>query len=178
MARARRIQVAGGLYHLTTRAKTALFRSDEDRRFFLSRFQEVVARRLWTCHTYCLMTTHYHLLVMTPEPDLAAGMQRLNGDYASYFNDRYSEWGHVFAARYSSTLIQGDGHLLELVRYIALNPVRAGICRNPATWRWSSYPAALGVARPLPFLSLDYVQALFGKDLEQVRGRLRSFVEG
>lgn len=105
-------------------------------------------------------------------------MQRLNGRYAQGFNDRYLDFGHVFSGRYYSVLVESEGHLLELVRYLALNPVRAAICRTPHSWRWSSYPAALGL-RPAPgFLTVDWVLGLFGQDLERARKRLREFVEG
>jgi putative transposase len=166
------------MYHLTTRAKGAIFTDDEDRGFFLGQLRRVIRRHAWVCHAYCLMTTHYHVLVMTPEPDLARGMHRLNGSYAQYFNERHAAWGHVFAGRYGSVLVEGEGHLLELFRYIALNPVRAGACRAPSSWHWSSYAAAIGVGRQEPFLSLDFVHGLFGDDLEKARGRLKIFVEG
>ena len=177
VARAPRNQVAGGLYHITTRAKGEIFLDDDDRTSFLATLRHVVRRHEWICHSYCLLSTHYHLLVSTPNPDLAAGMQRLNGRYAQGFNDRYLDFGHVFSGRYYSVLVESEGHLLELVRYLALNPVRAGICRTARSWRWTSYPAALGL-RPVPgFLTLDWVLSLFGQDLERARERLREFVE-
>lgn len=178
MARASRIQVAGGLYHVSTRAKSQIFLDDDDRTSFLTTLRHVVRRHTWICHSYCLLSTHYHVLVSTPNPDLAAGMQKLNGRYAQGFNDRYLDFGHVFSGRYHAVLVESEGHLLELVRYLALNPVRAGICRTACSWRWSSYPAALGLRRVPDFLTLDPVLNLFGHDLERARERLREFVEG
>ena len=162
---------------MTTRSKTTIFLGDDDRLDFLRRLDGVIRRHSWVCQAYCVLSTHYHLLVTTPNPDLAAGMQRPNGAYASQFNDRYGDFGHVFAGRYHSTLVEGDGHLLELFRYIALNPVRAGLCKRPASWLWSSYPIALGMQPAPRFLDLGGVFRLFGRDLERARERLRAFVE-
>ena len=177
VARAPRIQIAGGLYHVTTRAKSEIFLDDDDRTSFLATLRHVIRRHGWICHSYCLLSTHYHVLVSTPNPDLPEGMQRLNGRYAQGFNDRYLDFGHVFSGRYYSVLVESEGHLLELVRYLALNPVRAGICRTPRSWRWSSYASALGLRPVQSFLSLDWVLSLFGQDLERARERLREFVE-
>jgi len=90
-------------------------------------------------HAHCLMTNHFHLLIETPGLTLSAGMQRLNSEYASYFNERFSLVGHLFQQRFESRLIEGDRHFAEVLRYIALNPVRAGLCEHPSEWRWSSF---------------------------------------
>ena len=106
----------------------------------------VVSGYGWECHAYCLMGTHFHLLVTTPHPNLAAGMQRLKGAYAQAFNHGRRRSGHLFQGRYHAVLVESDGHLLELYRYIALNPVRAGLCDRAIDWSWGSYPAAVGTA--------------------------------
>jgi putative transposase len=126
-------------------AKRPIFLDRNDRELFMSILATVVRRHAWSCTAYCLMTTHYHLLVKTPEPDLAAGMQRLNGCYATSFNHRHGTSGHVLGGRYHAELIETDGHLLETCRYIALNPVRAGLCDEPESWRWGSYRGAIGL---------------------------------
>ena len=137
---------------------------------------DVVARYDWTCHAFCLMTSHYHLVVRTPNPDLARGMQRLNGSYAASFNRRHGEEGHVFFRRYASRLVQTEAHLLEVFRYVALNPVRAGICRDPADWPWSFYRSVVGRAPRPDFLAADWLLMLFGNDAERARDRFRDFV--
>ncbi len=98
----------------------------------------------WRCLAYCVMPNHYHLLIQTPAPTLSAGMHRLNGMYASRFNATYEHTGHVFQGRFHAELVRSDEHLLEALRYIALNPVRALLARSPEHWRWSSYRATAG----------------------------------
>lgn len=173
------MQIAGAAYHVTARgvARLPLFRDDDDRITFLKKLAEVCHRQDWLCHAYCLMSTHYHLLIRTPEPDLARGMQRLNGQYGQGFNRKHGSSGHVFESRYFSVLIERDAHLVELCRYLALNPVRAGACRDPASWRWSSYAAVLGRAPCPSFLAHEWLLSLFGANRGRARARLRAFVE-
>jgi putative transposase len=157
--------------------KQAIFRDDDDRASFLSLLETVVRRHDWSCLAFCLMTTHYHLVVRTPETNLAVGMQRLNSNFAQGFNRKHGETGHLFERRYHAVHIERDSHLLELYRYIALNPVRAGLCSRPEAWSWASYPALVGLA-PLPtFIATDWVLVYFGSDPERARERLRAFVE-
>jgi putative transposase len=113
-----------------------------DRHRFLELLAEVVARYEWRCDAYCLMGTHFHLILYTVKPTLSAGMRRLSGAYAQWFNWKYSRHGHLFAGRFSSRHITEDAHLLEAHRYVALNPVRAEHCDDPADWRWSSLSRA------------------------------------
>jgi putative transposase len=179
MPRTARLVAPGMTYHLTTLGTGGepIFRSQRDREYFLDLVASVVDRLRWTCLSYCLMTTHYHLVVRTAENDLDRGMHRLNACHAQSFNRRYKRRGHLFAERFHSELIRRNGHLLESIRYVANNPVRAGICRAPEHWRWSSYAAAIGLAEPLPFVSEYEVLALFGRDAALARRRLRRFVE-
>jgi hypothetical protein len=122
------------------------------------------------------MTTHYHLLVRTPSPDLARGMQYLNACYAQGFNRRHGEIGHRLERRYRSTLIDSDAHALESLRYLALNPVRAGACRAPEQWKWSSYAAVTGRAPAPQFLAVDVVLGYFGSNRTKARRRFEAFV--
>jgi putative transposase len=170
----------GGIYHVITSAVDecpAAFRKDGDRLHFLQLLEHVVSRYRWLCQAYCLLGTHYHLLVQTPEPDLSRGMQRLNGGYAQGFNRRYERRGHLFGDRFYSVAVKSDGHLLELSRYIALNPVRAGLCARPEQWEWSSYAATIGLRAPVSFLDRDGVLARFGRTGNVAQSRLRAFVE-
>jgi putative transposase len=175
-----RIQAADAVYHLIGRGNSGLpiFLDDRDRRLFLLLLGLAIDRYGWHCYGFCLMTTHYHLLVMTPEPNLARGMQWLNSVYAQRFNKRHAHAGHVFRGRYHSTLVEREGHLVELHRYLPLNPVRAGACKSPREWLWSSYPAVIGLVRPPSFLDVPAVLELFGGDEKVARKRFVAFVEG
>jgi len=173
-----RIQAPGAYYHITASGNTkrTLFRDDKERVDFLDLLADVVAARGWLCRSYCVLSTHYHLLVETPEPDLAAGMQSLNGRYGQRVNWRRGEKGHVFQARYHSVLVETDGHRLELHRYIALNPVRAGLVASPEDWPWSSYCGLLEFTRPPAFLDVAGALQDFAMPIAEARRRLRRFV--
>jgi putative transposase len=173
------VQFPQATYHVTARAvaRRALFRQDDDRSIFATLFERVVDRRGWICHSGCLLTTHYHLLIRTLDADLAAGMQWLNSAFARTFNLRYGESGHVFEARYSSELILTDEHFLAAIRYIALNPVRAGLCDCPEEWVWSSYGASFNRSAPWPFPLSDQLLAHFGTTRSSALAAVRRFVE-
>ena len=178
MPRSPRLQIAGGLYHLGTRGvrRNRIYGNAADYELFGSIFGRVVERFGWRCHTYCLMPNHYHLLVETPAPNLSAGMQRMNSTYAQWFNELYGFTGHVFERRFFSRLIENTYDLLELVRYVVLNPVRAGLGAEASDWTWSSYCALAGEA-PVPrFLTSDWVLSLFGRDMQRARESFRTFV--
>jgi len=163
MPRPHRQQEAGGVYHVTARGnrRQPIFVTDRDREFFVALLERVIARMKWRCLAYCLMGNHFHLALETPEPNLAEGMRRLNGVYAQDFNQRHRLSGHLFQGRYGSTAITREAHLLEVVRYIALNPVRARFCDAPADYRWSSHAALAGV-RDDPLVAVDRALAYFG----------------
>ena len=139
-----------------------MFVDEADYLTFLHWLEQTVTRQGWLCHAFCLMSNHYHLLLETFGPDLGAGMLLLNGSYARYFNNRHGAVGHVFQGRYRAESVTRDGHLLETCRYIALNPVRAGLAARPFDWRWSSYRATAALGRRPPFLFVDLVRELFG----------------
>jgi len=170
MARPHRLLAAGLLYHVTARgnAKAPTFVTDADYEVFLSGL--AVARHLdgLLCHAYCLMENHYHLLVETPRANLDDAMQRLNGTYATRFNRHHERKGHVFQGRYGAKLITDDDYALTVVRYIAANPVRAGMCAAPDEWPWSSYAASAGLVAPQPFLT-SRVIGWFGDPAEYRR---------
>ena len=166
------------MYHLTARANIGrvVFENDGERKQFLAVLAATVNRYEWSCRAYCLLSTHYHLLMSTPRPDVAAGMQYLNGRYAQWVNSSRDERGHLFDARYHSAPVESEGHALELHRYIALNPVRARLVSTPEEWRWSSFRAVLGLERPLGLLDVGAVFEEFGPTLVAARRRLRGFV--
>jgi hypothetical protein len=124
------------------------------------------------------MGTHYHLIVETPEPNIAVGMKRLNWLYSRTFNDRHGTKGHLFESRYGADVIQSHEHFLRAFRYVVLNPVEAGIVRSPVEWQWSSYAATIGLARRPQFLTTHFVLESFGRDPLMARRQLRWVVEG
>jgi putative transposase len=178
MPRSRRTLIPGGIYHVMNRGnrKQPIFLSDTDWILFLEITKKIATRRHWAIHGYCLMQNHYHLLVETPEPDLSAGMQAINSEYAQWFNRGYGFVGHVFQGRFNAVLVESDWHLVELARYIAMNPVRAGLCHSPSEWRWSSYCDAVG-GRGRSLLDATSVLRFFGGDEDRAREAFRRFVE-
>ncbi|MBT3372993.1 MAG: transposase [Rhodospirillaceae bacterium] len=164
MARPLRIEYPGAVYHVTSRgnggADIAL--DDGDRADFTALLGEAVARFGWLCHAYCLMDNHYHLLIETPKANLSRGMRQLNGVYTQNHNRRRRRTGHVFQGRFKAILVERDAYLLELARYVVLNPVRAGMVKAAEDWSWSSYRATSG-AGPVPgWLSVDWLRGQFG----------------
>jgi putative transposase len=131
---------------------------------FIAFVAQAVHRHRWICMAYCLMTNHFHLVLSLSGSNLSKGMHRINGVYARRFNERHGHRGHLFEARYSSTLIETEEHLLDAIRYVTLNPVTAGLCDDPAEWPWSSFRATAGL-EPCPrFLAAARVRRLFGRE--------------
>jgi REP element-mobilizing transposase RayT len=155
MARPLRPEAPGRIFHITTRAtwRRQLFVDDRDREAFLELLERVVRRYGWQVLGWCLLGTHYHLLVRTPKPNLGDGMRDLNGIYAREFNERHGWFGSVLAERYTDRVIRSDEHLVNAHQYIALNPVHAGIVERPEQWRWSSHAALAGLVRRPLFLA-------------------------
>jgi putative transposase len=165
MARPLRLEFAGALYHVTSRGNRQedIYEDDNDRSAFISVFADVTASHNWRCHAYCLMNNHYHLLIETPEANLSRGMRQLNGVYTQRFNRSHSRTGHVFQGRYKAILVEKENYLLELSRYIVLNPVRAGMARSAREWPWSSYRATAGQTQIPDFLVTERILSAFGK---------------
>jgi len=164
MARPLRIEFEGALYHVTSRGnkKEAIYLNDMDRLIFLKVLSDVCQRYNWVCHAYCLMTNHYHLLIETPDANLSVGMRHLNGVYTQKFNFHHGRVGHVYQGRYKGILVEKEAHLLELARYVVLNPVRARMVSEAEDWRWSSYRATSGMVKSPGFLSVDWLLSVFG----------------
>jgi len=166
------------MYHLTSRgnARAAIFCDDADRLEFLGVLGNIVEQYNWCCHSYCLMDNHYHVLVETPDANLSAGMRQLGGIYTQKFNRRHNQVGHVFQGRYKSILVEKYNYLLELCRYIVLNPVRARLVASPADYSWSSYGATAGLTNKVPFLCTDWILSQFGNNRETAQDQYRDFV--
>ncbi|MCJ7745954.1 MAG: transposase [Actinobacteria bacterium] len=156
--------------------KQKIFLDDRDRAVFLSMLASVVERHSWICFAYCLMNNHYHLLIETPNANLSEGMRNLNSAYSQGFNKKHDLVGHVMQGRYKSPLVKNDNHMLELTRYIVLNPVRSGLAREPGQWRWSSYCATAGLSPVPTFLRTDNILGLFSKDRDEARKAYIRFV--
>jgi len=173
MARPLRIEFPGALYHVTSRgnARAPIFLEDCDRRLILRILSDVVARYRWVCHAYCLMTNHFHLLIETPEANLSRGMRQLDGLYTQRFNRAHERVGHILQGRFGAVLVERDAHLLELARYVVLNPVRAGLVATAEAYPWSSLRATIGLAPAPEWLSTGALLARFGS-----RARYLEFV--
>ena len=149
MARPLRIEFPGALYHVTARGdrQEPIYEDDDDRKVFLDLLGKVIVEWNWVCQAYCMMGNHYHLLVETPDGNLAKGMRQLNGVYTQLSNRRHQRVGHLFQGRYKAILVDRDEYLLELGRYVVLNPVRARLVKRVEDWPWSSYRSMVGQAR-------------------------------
>ena len=178
MSRPLRLEFPDALYHVTARGdrREDIFEDDLDRRAFLDTLGAVVGQFNWLCYAYCLMDNHYHLLVQTPDGNLSKGMRQLNGVFTQTSNRRHGRVGHLFQGRFKAILVDSDAYLLELARYIVLNPVRAKMVRRPAAWPWSSYGASMGAVLAEPFLAVDGLLARFAKRRETARERYARFV--
>ncbi len=177
MARPLRLEHPGALWHVTCRGneRRSIFRDDRDRKVFLSLLAEAISLFGWRLHAYVLMGNHYHLLLETPEPNLSRGMHRLNSIYSQLFNKRHDRVGHLLQGRFHAILIEKERHLLELVRYLVLNPVRAGLVENAREWPWSNFLATAG-HRPAPaWLETAWTVEQFGRG-EEARRAYTDFV--
>ena len=178
MARALRIEYPGAVYHITSRGneRRAIFRDDEDREQFLRFLADAVTRFGWILTEYTLMTNHFHLVLETPTSTLSRGMQWLNGTYAAWFNRKYGRSGHLFGGRFHAFIVEKEASYLELLRYVALNAVRAGLVERPEQYRWSSYRAMAGYEPAPDWLNVSELAEFFGPGREG-RENFKAYVE-
>ena len=180
MARPLRLEFAGALYHVTARGNERrdifLGDTDGDRAALLNVLGATCERFNWLIHAYCLMTNHYHLLVETPDANLSAGMRQLNGVFTQYVNRTHTRVGHLFQGRFKAILVERDSYLLELARYVVLNPVRAGMVPAPGDWFWSSYRAMVGEVPAPGWLETDAVLRVFSDERTTAVNGYRRFV--
>ena len=179
MPRAPRIHDPGSYRHVTARGNDSagLFLDDADRRTFLGLLGDVTRASDWRCLGWCLLTTHYHLLVQEGAQPLWVAMHLLHSRYVRAFNRRHARRGHVFARRYHVATIESDAHLFSTIRYVARNPVEAGLCAEPEHWPWSSYGQLTGTRRPMSFLSRTHVLSLFDERPARAIELVRRFVD-
>jgi putative transposase len=174
-----RIVSAGLTYHVWARGvgRMPIYRDDRDRRAFMAFFGQAFAENHVECHAHCLMANHYHAVITTREANLSRAIQELNSTYAQWWNRRHLRTGHVFQGRFGAQVVQNGDYLLTVVRYVVLNPVRAGIVSSPDQWPWSSYRATAGLAAVPPYLQPDALwNCLGGTDAETTCRRYREFV--
>jgi len=141
MARPLRIEFKGAVYHITARGneRKKIYLSKTDYEKFLKYLDDTKKKYNVVIHCYVLMSNHYHLIMETPEANLSKVMHYINGSYTTYFNIKRKRSGHLFQGRFKSIIVDKDNYLLELSRYIHLNPVRAGIVEKPEDYQYSSY---------------------------------------
>ena len=177
MARKPRVHVPGGIYHVMLRGNGGqdIFFASEDREEIYRLLREGTVRFEYRVHAYCLMTNHLHLAVEVGQIPLSRGMQNLAFRYTRWVNRRENRMGHLFQGRYKALLVDRDAYLLELVRYIHLNPVRAGLVDEPLDYPWTGHRAYLGKAQLL-WLSTDWVLSQFDDRLGVAQRRYRAFV--
>lgn len=150
--------------------------TDDDRRAWLKLLGDVCQRFNWVCHGWCQMTNHYHVVLETVEANLSQGMRHLNGVYTQYANRAHGRVGHVFQGRYKAILVEKEAYLLELARYVVLNPVRARMVADAAEWPWSSYRCMTGQTPTPPWLQTDVLLGRFGLQRDEAVMRFIDFV--
>lgn len=178
MSRPLRLEFSGALYHVTSRGneKKPIFTDDSDFKIFLSLISEVCHRFNWVIHSYCLMTNHYHLVVETPDGNLSRGMRHLNGVYTQRFNSKHKRIGHLFQGRYKAILVDKDSYLLELCRYVVLNPVRTKMVHEPGDWHWSSYLIIIGEQEGFEGFAIDAVLLQFSNQRSEAIKCYQTFI--
>ncbi len=179
MARPLRIEFPGAVYHVTSRGdrREAIFDDDQDRHAFLTVISQATERLDAAILAYCLMDNHYHLVIHTRQGNLSRLMQQLNGVYTQTYNRRHRKVGHLFQGRFKGILVDENAYLLEVCRYVDLNPVRARMVRDPGKWRWSSYRAHTGNSVSPAWLDTPAVHGyLLGRDATTAADRRRAGV--
>jgi len=177
MARKARIHIPGGVYHVMLRGNGGqdIFFSGEDYTRLFLLLQEGTERFRYRVHGFCCMTSHLHLILQVSDIPLSQCMQNFSFRYTQWINRRHDRRGHLFQGRFKALLVDGDSYLLELVRYVHLNPVRCGMVSDPVDYPWSSHHAYLGQEN-LPWLTTDWVLGQLAKNLAEAQQHYASFV--
>ena len=179
MARPIRIELAGGVYHVTSRGdrREDIYADDRDRRLWLNIFRETCQRFNWSCHAWCLMGNHYHVLIETIDANLSKGMRHLNGVFTQATNRRHHRTGHLFQGRFKAILVEKESHLLELNRYVVLNPVRAQMVENVSQWPWSSWHEMTSTSKQFKWIQTDWTLSQFGASRSEAIESYKRFVQ-
>jgi putative transposase len=178
MSRPLRIEYAGAIYHITSRGdrREAIYLDDGDRQMWLDVLAQVCTRFNWRCYAWCMMDNHYHFIAETIEGNLSQGMRQLNGVYTQKVNRKHDRVGHVFQGRYKAVLVERNSYLMELSRYVVLNPVRAHMVNEVDEWPWSSYATMTGAQTPPAWLETDWLLGQFGKSRPMAINAYKDFV--
>lgn len=175
-----RFQDIGGIYHANTKCVAGLkaFPDFRHREVFMEMFSAELEKSDWICLGYSIVGTHYHFVIRLRKLTLSSGFQRLNSRYARWYNREHGRTGAFWQRRFFDSVVETDGHLLELQRYLAYNAPRANLVERPEDWPYCGYGALIGVHAPDPWVDEEEVLAPFGPNLRRARRRLREFVEG
>lgn len=179
MTRPLRLEFPGALYHVTSRGNRGnpIYRHDADRYAWLNILDQVCKRHRFVIHSFCQMTNHYHLLIETKRANLSRGMRQLNGHYSQLISRRYELVGHLFQGRYKAILVQKESHLLEVSRYIVLNPLRAGMVSSLDEWPWTSHHYLIGARHPPAWFKRDWLLSQFAKTQADAIAAYHGFVQ-
>ena len=180
MPRAKRICFPGAIYHVIQRGnrKQSIFIDDFDRWHLLKLFLEAKKRFAFNLHCYALMANHFHMTIETPNSTpISKIMQLITGSYAIYFNTRHSNSGHLFQGRFKDIVVEKEKYLLNLSRYVHLNPVRAGMARLPEHYKWSSYNVYLGLRKDI-LVDCNFILNCFDEyEEKKAREKYKNFIE-
>jgi len=177
MARPLRIEFPGAIYHITARGdrREPIFEDDDDRLALLEVVAQAMSRFDAEMVAFCLMGNHYHFVLGTRQANLSRLMRHINGVYTQRYNRRHGKTGHLFQGRFKAILVDRDAYLLEVCRYVELNPVRAGLVAAASEWQWSSYLPHVGNRPRLPWLNTAALHAYFlGKPAETIADAQRA----
>lgn len=178
MARPLRIQYPGAMYHIISRGvgRMTIFHNEKDWIKFISFMERVIKKYNWICHAYCLMGTHYHLLLETPDANIVPGMKQLNQFYSQFYNWKYQRVGPVLQGRYKSWLVEKGEKFLDNSRYIVNNPSKAKMVQHPSEWPWSSFRATRGLQKAPEFLETDFLLSHFSSSRKKAQTMYEDFV--
>lgn len=179
MPRQHRIKAPDTIFHITARgnAQQEIFTSSFENRLFLRLLGRVINEHGWSCHAYCLMVNHYHLVLEISKENLSEGMHELNQRYAVMFNNLHDRIGHVFQSRFFSRIVTSDNYMMELVRYILMNPVRAGLVEHPGSWPWNCYGEFLSAVPVQGMINRDLTLSLFSGDVHLAEAAFAEYIE-
>jgi putative transposase len=178
MARPLRLEYEGAVYHVTSRGneRQKIFFDERDYFKFKEYLANAVGKFGFNLHGYTLMANHYHLILETPEPNLSQIMHYLNSSYSTYTNIKRKRSGHLFQGRFKSIVVDKDSYLLELSRYVHLNPVRAHMVVKPQDYAHSSYRTYVGSDNDT-FVTTSIILGMLSRTLKEARRKYRTFVE-
>ena len=179
MGRPLRIEFKNAVYHITSRGneRKKIYRDDCDKEKFLGLLEDYKNRYNFLIHCFVLMDNHYHLVIETLRPNLIKIMHGLNSGYTGYFNKKYKRSGHLFQGRYKAIIVDKENYLLELSRYVHLNPLRAKIINKPQDYKWSSYGGYIRKKEVNNLNNYNWILSIFGNEEKKSRRHYKEFIE-